>query len=778
MRTFRLRNTNIFIPLIVVLAYTGGAGLALALAQQSLRPFSVVDDIELTQFGDAYDAVRFSPNGKYFAVYTERGRLDINRPEDSLRFYSSESVEDFLERSDQSEIPRPLWVVTLSTSAEGPIIQDWRWLADSTGVAFLQRTNGWHEQLVLADLRRGKVEQLTYESDVVNRFDVRDRRHYVYTVVDRTARQKWQAELQKPAAVGTGHSLLELVIPSDPLVAELSSHLGSRSHLWAVVGDRRFEVQHEGRPIAPDGSLALSPDGDSLVTTLPVVVVPPSWGKLYPTPFKSDPYRMFAGHDSQYVRINLQSGSLQSLTDAPVSNHAGSWAWAGGGPSWSNDGQGILLPGTFIRSTSTEPSRPCVAVIDLPLNTRTCVETLKSNTETGVEDGYHEIKDVRFVGGDRLRVMVSFYSDRDSSIEGTEYKQAPRGEWNIAAHIENIPQVARHGLEVAVKRGLDLPPVLVATENQVCRVIWNPNPQLKNIELTMARVYAWMDKDGRSHTGGLYMPRNYKAGLRYPLVIQTHGFMELEFIPSGLFSTAFAARALAASGIIVLQVSERCPHGTVYEGPCAVASYEAAAGQLVSEGLVDPGKIGIIGFSHSCFNVMEMLTTSSLRLRAASITDGTMETYLEYMNMVDFFSLGNAFAHEFNGTIGAPPFGEGLQQWLKRSPGFNLDKVATPLLVVGEGRWSLLNMWEPYAELRYLHQPVDLIVLNTDEHVLTNPAVRIASQGGSVDWFRFWLQGYEDRDPTKADQYRRWRDLRKMQEGNEKTLAAPSSISD
>jgi len=42
-------------------------------------------------------------------------------------------------------------------------------------------------------------------------------------------------------------------------------------------------------------------------------------------------------------------------------------------------------------------------------------------------------------------------------------------------------------------------------------------------------------------------------------------------------------------------------------------------------------------------------------------------------------------------------------------------------------------MWQPYAGLFYLHKPVDLIMLNTDEHVLTNPAVRMASQGASVD---------------------------------------------
>ena len=74
----------------------------------------------------------------------------------------------------------------------------------------------------------------------------------------------------------------------------------------------------------------------------------------------------------------------------------------------------------------------------------------------------------------------------------------------------------------------------------------------------------------------------------------------------------------------------------------------------------------------------------------------------------------------------------------------SLDKVNTPLMVVGNDPLSVLLMWETYAGLHRLGRPVDLIMLHTDEHELTNPAVRLASQGGSVDWFRFWLQGYED----------------------------------
>ena len=45
---------------------------------------------------------------------------------------------------------------------------------------------------------------------------------------------------------------------------------------------------------------------------------------------------------------------------------------------------------------------------------------------------------------------------------------------------------------------------------------------------------------------------------------------------------------------------------------------------------------------------------------------------------------------------------------------------------------------------------------------------RAGSMQGSVDWFRFWLQGYENPNPQYPDQYARWRKLRPQHEWNEK----------
>ena len=54
-------------------------------------------------------------------------------------------------------------------------------------------------------------------------------------------------------------------------------------------------------------------------------------------------------------------------------------------------------------------------------------------------------------------------------------------------------------------------------------------------------------------------------------------------------------------------------------------------------------------------------------------------------------------------------------------------------------------------------------------HRLVKPLERITAQQGNVDWFCFWLKGEEDHDPAKAEQYTRWRELRKLQEKNEAT---------
>lgn len=738
-----------------------------ALAQNGRRRFTVADDIGLIQIGTT---VAFSPDDRYFAVVSERGRLDVNRSESSIRVYVAENVHHFLSQPDTTQEPSPFWTMTKSTYKDGPVISHLRWLTDSSGLTFLAKTAGGADQLFLANIQAKTIQPLTPENQHVTAFDVHSSTQFVYTALSPAIRKKALEDGQADAIPGTGLNLHTLIFPEESVKANIWIH--DLSELWAVRAHKRFcVVDHSSGhaiPIHLEGqrSLALSPDGLSVVTALTVSNVPLEWETLYPPPFPAFPYRVRAGPQdpnafkgqrdvSEYVLIDLASGKIKPLAHAPIGNTAG---WVGMSyADWSSDGKSIVLSDTFLpqnaQSIPDQPNWPCVAVADIVTGHLTCLERLKERTKDDEQDAWR-IDDVHFVSGNKGKVIVRYLGH-----EPVIHAQSVDGSWKTEA-IVNESTSKIHPIDVSVKQDLNHPPVLIGTDRQTTgyRIIWNPNKQFKDIEMGQVSVVKWKDRTGHDWVGGLYRPPGYVPGKRYPLVIQTHGFDEHEFRPSGAFPTAFAAQELAAFGLAVLQIEDCEMSGAAEEGPCQVAGYEAAVERLIADGLVDPDRIGIIGFSRTCYYVLEALTTSTLHFKAASITDGVNFGYLQYLTSIN--SGGNGFAHEANVIIGAPPFGAGLKEWLKRSPDFNMDKVTAPLLIVALGRSSVLSMWEPYAALRYLSKPVDLIVLKDAEHILSNPAARIASQGGTVDWFRFWLQGYEDPDPAKLEQYKRWETLR------------------
>lgn len=743
------------------------------------RRFIVADDITLVHFGDPYtaraDPVTFSPDRRYFVVDTERGLLDQDRPESTLRVFRTEDVHQFLSHPEREDEPTPIWIFNKSTYKDAPIITDIQWLTDSSEFSFLAKTALGANQLFLADIKGRTVQPLTRDDQDVTAFQIHDQRRFVYTVLSADILQKAMDESRAPAIIGTGRSLLDLMFPPNLYPATMST-LNDISDLWAVVEGKRFRVIEKvsGHPFQlyteGQNALALSPDGNSLVTALPLRNVPPEWESLYPPPDPSSQYRIRAGTQdvdmlqgaasvSEFVLIDLSTGEAKPLTGAPIGDAAGWWQEARA--TWSLDGHEVVLSNTFLppqlHNSRGLLNRPCITEVDLPRGSANCLEGIRTLTTKGFEEGYRFIEKVGFVSGTSGHVVVD-YQLPGGSRGTTNYVRLDDGSWRPNAPSDDTKA---HGyrLDVSVKQSFKDPPVLVATddETRTSRVILDPNPQLKDIELGEASVLKWKDRNGRQWSGGLYKPPDYVPGQRYPLVIQTHDFFENEFEPSGVYPTAFAARELAGAGIMVLQVNQCTIISTPEEGPCNVAVYESAIDQLVADGLVDLNRIGIVGFSRTCYHVLEALTTSKLHFKAASITDGVNFGYLEYITNVDSFQ--DAVTRDANGVIGFAPFGDGLQHWLQQSPDFNMSKVTTPLQVVANGRLTLMEMWEPYAALRLLHRPVDLILLPGGTHILTNPGERMASQGGTVDWMRFWLQGYQDRDPLKSSQYSRWRQM-------------------
>ena len=753
---------------------------------QKLRPFTIKDEIGQSKFPDLYNGDgdgQSSPKGDFVVFKTERGLLDRNEVQDVVVVYDTHALRDFVNGPTAERAPRPFWIIDGWTSELGPVVTKTRWLRDSSGFAVLLRTRSGTHQLVLTDIRSKTISSLTPEEQDVTAFDMRDRSHFVYTVRDSAIYQQSLKERRSTAINATDRSLFDILFPVDQH-PELGEHY-DRSELWAVRGGKPFQVIDEasGRAIALFSlgqlTLALSPRADLVATSVAVHEIPKEWETLYPRFHPGVTYRMQAGPQdtdsfwgltfvSRYATIDLSHGRIAELNDAPTGPSA-KWTTSWTAPiTWSDDGHKLLLPGAFWTGANPQQYKigPWVLAVDNVRGTVEYIDTIKS-----FADASENIFNIRFAPGDDSRVLIESRTS-NLSKKVRSYLRSSDGEWKLEQ--AQVPAV----LEFSVHQSLNERPELVAADpkTHLKRAVWDPNPQFDQINFGEASVYHWKDRTGREWTGGLYKPPDYEFGRRYPLVIQTHGFSEYEFNTSGMYTTAFAARALAGAGIMVLQVLD-CPiRQSPEEGPCQVPGYESAISHLSAEGLIDPSLVGIVGFSRSCFYVLEALTASNFRFKAASITEGVTMGYLQYLMDANFRQ--ESIQRDSEASIGARPFGAGLETWLRKSPEFNMDKVTAPLEIVALGQRSLLTMWETYAALHYLKKPVDVLVINSVEHVLTNPAARLASQGGTVDWFRFWLQDYKDPDPGKVEQYKRWEGLRDSK-NHDKHLggtAAPAAL--
>lgn len=774
---------------LVCLAPCLVAVAAFANDAQVRRPFTVTDDIAISVFEDAQYAgevkpFTVAPDGQYVVVHTARGLLERNRSESTLRIYSIKDIQAFLAGPADGKLT-PLLTVSRATFKDAPVIRGIRWLADSSGVAFLIKNESGNSQLFLAELATKAIRELTPGNQNVTAFDIRDARHFVFCVNNPAPRERNAGESSRR---GTGLAIWQL------LFAEDYPDSDDRNDLWAVVDGRTFPVQDPGTgsPIRLYAmgrlTLELSPDGRSIITAVPPAVIAPEWETQYPAPPSMPQARIRPGRqdlsDSSgtaytywFVMLDLTTGKMKPLTNAPL-GLAARWELANPQAHWSPDGQSVLLMNTFLPPNDRDPqgdlNRPGIAVIDLAHGQAHWLERLKrpADTQSGYEAGSRSFTEAHFATDNGRRIILEYVALDEATRprRWIRYEQQADGSWAGSAPVEGTPPT-EGAVQLEIQQSLSDPQRLVGTDkaSNASRVVFDPNPQFQHLDLSQASVYGWTDTAGRQRLGGLYKPSNFIPGKRYPLILQTHGFLKSVFRASGSFPTAMAARELTSAGFLVLQLPDAASaySARLDEASEHIGIYEGAVRQLVKEGLVDPTRVGMTGFSRSCYYVLSAISGGSdVHLRAAVIADGIQFGYLEYLLTVDMNNGG--LQRELETGIGGAPYGAALQKWLERSPQFNMDKVTAALQVQTRSRFGLLDMWGPYAALRGLHKPVDLLALSQGTHVLTNPAQRLTSQGGTVDWFRFWLQDAEDPDPAKAEQYASWR---KMKVDQEKALA-------
>jgi WD40 repeat protein len=715
---------------------------------QTKRPVTIVDSIGMNLIADdsyyaGYSLVgpvaKFSPDGRNFVVVLRKGNLKTNTNDYSLLLWRTNTVY---------ESPAPERLLIMSSSSNRQAIDQILWLDDNETLVFLGEHPGENRQLYTFNIRTRVLRKLTnHPTNVLNYDMTRDGTTIAYTadeplvsIFNTTASRvgfpvstEWLQDLLEGTKGGAERGNPQLFLQSSgnaPRLMKISDGL-----LW--------------------GAPYLSPNGKYIVIRTNVAEVPASWRGYSDSELswllqaRAAPGRY--SWLSRYAFIDATTGQQRVLLDAPISRRSTS------NIAWLSDSHSVAIQGVYLPLDNTEGKE------------REARRTTVFSVEVKIPSGdliTISQEDLTLLKWDsRLNRLVF-----EAGTGGMKPESGPKvyfqrvGEgWEKSS--ERVMEESRP--VITLDEDVNVPPSIVVTtpETGQKKLLLDLNPQFKELEFSRVQEIHWTDPDGHDVSGGLYYPIGYIAGNRYPLVIQTHGWNSHRFWIDGAYTSGYAAQALAAKGIMVLQADENyAGQNTFASVKREVGTLERAIEYLDAESLVDRERVGVIGFSITGIYVKYAMTHSRYRFAAAAVADDNDAGYFQYIMNGNYSGPLQEMYESINGGL---PFGKSLESWMARTPAFNAARVQTPLRIVVHRPASLLWEWEWFAALRLLDKPVDMIYMQDGEHILVKPWERMISQQGNVDWFAFWLEGEQDPDPAKAQQYARWHELRDLQKANQ-----------
>jgi dipeptidyl aminopeptidase/acylaminoacyl peptidase len=266
-----------------------------------------------------------------------------------------------------------------------------------------------------------------------------------------------------------------------------------------------------------------------------------------------------------------------------------------------------------------------------------------------------------------------------------------------------------------------------------------PKPPLGNME-----IVRWKSQDGMEIEGILNYPVNYKAGGRVPLLLVIHGG------PTGVFTQSFAAGptlyptgVFNARGYAVLRANPRGSSG--YGKRFRYANYKdwgggdykdlmAGVDHVISMGVADPNRLGVMGWSYGGF-MTSWVITQTKRFKAASI-GAAVTNLMSFTGTTDI----PGFIPDYMGA----EFWDDRDIYRQHSAMFNIKGVSTPALIQhceGDLRVPISQGYELYNALKRQGVAARMLVMPRQTHGPTEPKMLLKIMQTNVEWFDKMING-------------------------------------
>jgi dipeptidyl aminopeptidase/acylaminoacyl peptidase len=284
------------------------------------------------------------------------------------------------------------------------------------------------------------------------------------------------------------------------------------------------------------------------------------------------------------------------------------------------------------------------------------------------------------------------------------------------------------------------PGEIYALENGSLRRLTHHNDdEVASLKLADTRDVKAVEKDGTEVHGLLTMPAGWQQGTKAPMLLFIHGG------PNGQDNHAFNPhrQLFAAHGYAELNVNYRgsAGRGNAYQkiiaadwGDHEVADLLAMVDEVVKEGLVDPDKMGVGGWSYGGI-LTDYTIASTTRFKAASSGAGMG-------NPLGLYGI-DEYILQYDNELG-PPWKNPEKYIQIGYPFFHADRIKTPTLFMGGDKdFNVpVNGGEQMFEaLKSLNVPAELIVYPGQFHGFTRPSFIRDRYQRWFDWYDKWVLG-------------------------------------
>ena len=253
------------------------------------------------------------------------------------------------------------------------------------------------------------------------------------------------------------------------------------------------------------------------------------------------------------------------------------------------------------------------------------------------------------------------------------------------------------------------------------RKVSDANPQQADYRWGTAELVEWTSADGTPLQGILYKPEGFDSSQQYPMMVYFY-----ERSSDGLHGYTAPApggssinRSFYVSRGYLLFVPD-IPYRDGYPGESALDAVVPGVLDLMSEGFVDPDRIGVQGHSWGGYQIAYMVTRTDL-FAAAEAGAPVSNMTSAYGGIRWQSGRSRAVQYERGQSRIGGSLWEYPLRFIENSPIFTADKINTPLLMMHNDEDGAVPWYqgiELFVALRRLEKPVWMLNYNGEAHGL------------------------------------------------------------